>query len=417
MKAGWLTGRKGLTVNCKWRRTSVALVCCCLGAIVAFLSSFHHSVVLVHTSSADSEWDLSSLLLPLNHSEPNTVLAKSHDEVCRHSSKRPSSVLLGSRNDDETFPVFYNLFLRDEKERSRVNELVVEQLSLLDPTKHNPVYIKTLGRKWNISEIATAVHQQSAQQQRHSSSPQLQIQFLNHKKNGDEIMTLKQLWAYCRNHTHISVVYLHSKGSFHANPDNEIFRQRLTKAAASDACYYRNPHLCNVCGMRFSPFPHPHHPGNMFVADCNYVQHLMHPGKFVRAMRSFLYDKNMAEKHCFGVDRFAAEHWINSHPHVRPCDVEPSPLYRFGYTDLNTTKNGLYTCDDLRIAPRFKSMWDYRVGNECLKGGRGRILQERIDEYKHLYGPDASTPPRSWWGWKLEGFVDAHNFSMHSQAS
>ena len=41
---------------------------------------------------------------------------------------------------------------------------------------------------------------------------------------------------------------------------------------------------CDICGMRFSPTPHAHLPGNMFLARCGYISRLLPPEGFRRKM-------------------------------------------------------------------------------------------------------------------------------------
>jgi len=89
--------------------------------------------------------------------------------------------------------------------------------------------------------------------------------------------------------------------------------------------------------------------------------------------------------------RYAAEHWIHSHPSVRPCDLHTDPKYVWLYEPL---PDGDYV-KEFQLAPRYP-LKTYVKKEYCAKDGQS--LQQRLDEYKVLY--DVS-PSKSWWGWKL----------------
>ena len=67
--------------------------------------------------------------------------------------------------------------------------------------------------------------------------------------------------------------------------DDDFLRRMLTKSVFTDKCFnFQNPISkkkstcnCNVCSARFSPLPHFHTSGNMWVADCFYVWKLIDP--------------------------------------------------------------------------------------------------------------------------------------------
>ena len=82
---------------------------------------------------------------------------------------------------------------------------------------------------------------------------------------GSEMLTLYSLWRYCKQNIGSKVIYLHSKGSFHPKRSNDLLRNLATRAALSKECS-SIPSSCNVCSSRFSPFPHPHSPGNMWLS-------------------------------------------------------------------------------------------------------------------------------------------------------
>jgi hypothetical protein len=72
---------------------------------------------------------------------------------------------------------------------------------------------------------------------RQSSLPKIHCRHLQHFLVGHEEETLNHLHNFCWQHANHSVVYLHSKGSFHHRPYNEAWRPHLTAAATSRLCW------------------------------------------------------------------------------------------------------------------------------------------------------------------------------------
>ena len=153
--------------------------------------------------------------------------------------------------------VFYNLFVAGTEDEERVQDIVNEQLAVLDPQLH---YINA-----SITSLGHPL-------------PSIPDQMTREHivEGGDEGETLHALWNYCRsNNNHdTKVIYLHSKGSFHPSEQNDKLRRFLTEGALSGECAHL-PDTCNVCSSRMSPLPHPHTPGNMWLARCDYVAKLV----------------------------------------------------------------------------------------------------------------------------------------------
>lgn len=177
---------------------------------------------------------------------------------------------------------------------------------------------------------------------------------------GDESLTLQSLFEYCTNHHNSTVVYLHSKGSFNPSWQQNTLRQVLMKAITSDECLNMNNDanhsLCNTCSTRFLYFPFPVYTGNMWVAKCSYVSMLVPPNQFefrktelIKSIRnhtkemsvrkgwfmtnldnftSYKFPKRFSfwedRVSWIGTGRYASEHWIGSHPDLKPCEVFPS---------------------------------------------------------------------------------------------
>jgi len=305
----------------------------------------------------------------------------------KNQEQQFTSIVVTAKKEEERdtrIPVFYNAFVASPQQIPDVEELVNEQLSFLVPHLHGPVYLTTIGQ--NITTDAPSVLRQ-------------------HLPTGDEAKTLQALWEYCTEHPTSKVIYLHSKGSFHPSPANTQLRLFLTRGALSAECASTDSQTCNVCSSRFSPLPHPHTPGNMWLAHCDYVNELIEPRLFTVLMdalqanikRSWL-DIQQTQKlwikwYTTGTKRFAQEHWIHSHPTVKPCDLYPSDDFVWGYDnipDYNFTAQ-------FATAVRFADIDAYRRG-DFGKLFPGLFLQERLYEYEFLYD---QKPPDSWWGWDL----------------
>lgn len=281
-----------------------------------------------------------------------------------------SSALTTMMTTTTSIPVFYNLYVATANDSSRVFDLVSDQMIHLRP-EHKPVYIQSMG------PIQLSI-------------PNTKL--LGHHSNGTEMVTLRSLWNYCTEHPTEKVVYLHSKGSSRNSPENENLRKFLTKGALSRECSTL-PTTCNVCSSRFSPLPHPHTSGNMWLAKCDYVRLLKDPNIFETLMDTFTSNCTLKGRlGCDGRGRFSAEHWIHSHPTVKPCDLYANPSFTWDYEGV--PPNGTFDID-LAQAPRFDIL-EYINWHKC--AGRGVRLEYRIDEYLELYHQE---PDESWWGWNF----------------
>ncbi|KAG7341598.1 hypothetical protein IV203_023551 [Nitzschia inconspicua] len=282
-----------------------------------------------------------------------------------------------TRNDTD-IAVFYNLFVdpqANETEIARVKKLVNEQLTLKQ--SWHKVYVNSIGLEVDsmFDNISDAT-------------------LLKHFPEGSEIITLRSIYDYCQKYPTRKAIYLHSKGSYHPEPENEVLRQFLTRGALSEAAANASPSQCNVVSSRFSPTPHPHTSGNMWLAHCNYIKDLIPPNEFTGRMARVRRLTQSSKPSCIGFRRYAAEHWVHSHPSVKPCDLYTDTAFQWGYeglTDTSGTKDGDF---ELKAAPRLT--WNATdIG--CMDNF-GRQLKHRLAEYKFLYG---ILPDSSWWGWKL----------------
>jgi len=195
--------------------------------------------------------------------------------------------------------------------------------------------------------------------------------------------TLHSLWEHCRKNESDKVIYLQKES------ENVEGNSLFASGALSSQCT-NLPDTCNICGTRFSPVPHPHFAGNMWLARCDYVTQLIDPLLFGKKMKEVA--PNGA--HCRGTGKSSAIHWINSHPAAMPCDLHPSPSFQYS-TDVKQLASTEYD-QDLKSAPRFDSIVYTKNTKKC--GKNSFILNQRLDEYIFLYGKE---PTYSWWGWKF----------------
>ena len=257
---------------------------------------------------------------------------------------------------------------------------------------------------------------------------------------GQEDVTLQALYEYCHAFPSQSVIYLHTKGSFHsAGPKvatQDIWRQRLTEAATHRQCLeaVALQGRCETCSLLLQPLPGIHYPGNMWTAACSHIIRLLPPqtfdkrmdqvvGDFVRfreASHGRLNTTFFAQMpHMMGRTRFAAEHWLGSHPALRtPCDVSAhvTPnMSQWLHTPSSIATGALSSANfSLGLSPTFPihdAHWDYfrygKRGHVVLETPALRLrdyflLPGQLFKFVHLY---QQVPPDDSWIWRW--FPDA----------
>jgi hypothetical protein len=294
--------------------------------------------------------------------------------------------------------IFYNIYIPNAEKKHRAISIVKEQLAerrnsrLLDSAD---LFYVVIGYN------ATDEIQEECGKNCHL------LQFTD---KGDEGLTLQALYDYCLDHPDTLVTYLHDKGSLHPTPKNRHFRTLLTKGSFSDSCQMIGnsdaDNSCNICGARFSPFPHMHMAGNMWTAQCSYIQKLLPPNQFGEKMENLMGAvmqqakgpsvpkptfQQYQDEYFVGRNRFAMEHWLGSHPSVKPCDVYPGE-YLCGYIDL--PKSTDVWNPSLQVAPRFPvSIFEKRSAKGSWFCGQARLL-----EFQYLYG---ERPPADSFVWSF----------------
>ena len=281
----------------------------------------------------------------------------------------------------------------------------------------------------------------------HSLHPRLDCQLLQYHTEESEAVTLQDLYDYCNSSSDIAgtattsssnsnstknnqassttstttrVVYLHSKGSYHSQHTNHIWRRQMTDAALHPHCLNPPNNTCDVCGAQFYIKYAIMFPGNMWTAKCSYVRRLVPPntGEYTKrkiaSIKQFLMLRLWNILHAtldtdnvehFGLDRYQWEHWIASHPSIIPCELHSTnvgPLILLGQDPEGRTMNSQYY--DWGMGPR---RIDANLGG--LRGPRLRLEANEERQFReyyyipgnllkwfHLYGHDGIPSDDSW---------------------
>ena len=140
----------------------------------------------------------------------------------------------------------------------------------------------------------------------------------------------------------------------------------------------------------------------MWLASCRYVAKLLPPPQFQKGMDTYWgalgFDKGgrLMGTPWVGTGRFAMEHWVHSHPSVRPCDVSEKPLELLD--DMIQLSSGGFNSSVATAAPRIVAA--HPGAGEALNEQHGlrnarankRNFTTIMGEWRTLYG---AVPPES----------------------
>jgi len=218
----------------------------------------------------------------------------------------------------------------------------------------------------------------------HTLHPRLDCNLLQYHTEASEAVTLQDVHDFCHsdiaheaeqqthNNSTLRVVYLHSKGSYHSQDTNHIWRRQMTDASLHPDCLSPPNNDCDVCSAQFYIKYAIMFPGNMWTAKCSYIRRLISPltnGEYTKrkeaSIKQFLLLRLWGVLHAtldtdnvehYGLDRYQWEHWI-THPSIQPCELHTTnvtPLILLGKdpkgrTISDTTKSEYY---DWGMAPR-----------------------------------------------------------------
>jgi hypothetical protein len=266
-----------------------------------------------------------------------------------HSSATKRVVNFPFDKDDtsSTVAVFYHIFFPPHREgQENSARIIQEQLQQLWQSTQQKsqqhlryvVYYNTIG---TVTE-----HLNNGFIQTWCTAKGLKCIPMEHYAEGLEDKTLQRLHDYCTTsqnsspQTQQQVMYIHNKGSFTVKPINEAWRYHMTQAVSSPQCHdaltttptSNNPQ-CNVCGLFFSAERGMFMAGNMWTSTCGYVKDLLPLQEFStrihevtkealleRLRYKLLMTLQELRAGVFGIDRYATEFWIASHPTIQPCD-------------------------------------------------------------------------------------------------
>jgi hypothetical protein len=325
--------------------------------------------------------------------------------------------------------IFFNAFFVPDNEEEGIR-IVREQLdeiasSYITSLKHGqvPIYFNTFG-----SPVLNPAFLNQL-----CATRKLSCELLSHHESASEEVSLQKLYDFCQDQEDQSlrVAYLHNKGSvipISHNGTTKAWTGQLTAAAMTEQCWNPPDDTCNVCGLLFWPMWSTFFPGNMWTAKCSYVRKLLPPtgfdtrmgglfnktreliknGRLANGVYPYSEKKGMSDpvKRLFGVEHFALEHWVGSHPDLQPCDVSGNHA-----GDLNaSTANGRNENDFVwSMAPHHPLLdgpsywWALRQSkiNTVLTDKERRmreyfLLPGFLHKWIYLYN---ETPPASSWVW------------------
>lgn len=343
-----------------------------------------------------------------------------------------SSYLPLEKDVSENLAIFYNIYIppaADEKEIAvdRVKRVVKEQLDQIgasDVVKEGAVslFYNTIGAPDALGfDFMDPL----------CSKNKLKCHHMDHFKIGFEEVTLQRVHDFCQDPSRADfrIIYLHSKGSFHeeiVGAAHEGFsqiawRRNMLNAVTNKKCLRPPDDQCDICGLLASPFPQLHFSGNFFTAKCSYVKKLLPVKDFgtrmdtiIASVREREIDQQLVvhlfhpHDNFFGTSRFASEHWIGSHPSVRPCDVSMRPsIDDWRRQEWNTSEF------DWAMAPRFgvDAPWAHWfeetrrktvLSSPSMRHREYFLLAGSLFRWYELY--DQAPPPSSWvWSWYPDG--------------
>ena len=350
------------------------------------------------------------------------------EHIFNRTASSDASVQDGVYTLASSLQVFYHIYFDSESIHTTM-PIVQEQLTMLSQqlsrafgVPHAPisVHVVSVGNATDHVFASTLLPECA----RHTN---IHCVHEAHYRHGYELRTLLKLYQYCTDPgtgPSATVLYMHSKGTFHDTKDQKIWRALMLQSIASLECMQSvHSHQCDACGLLFGTHWAPIFPGNFFASSCEYVQKLVVPDSSLEEqMESISRNvQNNRSMHSFqfmyppqpwnmGTGRYAAEHWIGSHPSLRPCDMSPR-------SNLRDLFSNYYTNISLQwsMAPRFPYSSDRFLSPRRLSHllaphrlERRKVeyfmLAGRLHQYQVLYHGISIPPATSWiWKWYPDG--------------
>ncbi|KAL3796945.1 hypothetical protein HJC23_000698 [Cyclotella cryptica] len=259
--------------------------------------------------------------------------------------------------------------------------------------------------------------------------------------------TLVQLYNYCQANPSSRVTYITNQhppthGFNTTRERHPMQKLRAYATAVTSKMCVRSRDSCNVCGMEFYALPYFHFSGNTFTADCEYVNKLLPPQRFEEAMnnhagealvthleRSFTTNLFPFTPQNLGLSHYSVEHWIGSHPDIKPCDVAPIVTSWFPFLTGNA-----YTSNDYSSSRIYDFRWGLAPRRGSAPIGTLPAAKEKeviemetllfreyfhmaghLHRWYHLYG--VAPPGNSWvWDWFAKGDVWREGVAVNGSA-
>lgn len=314
---------------------------------------------------------------------------------------------------DKQLAIFYNMFFPHNKSSWHTWTIVAEQLeqisgSYVASKKKITLYYNIVGRGVNSTWMPWLCEHYG-----------VDCRFLQHYEAGHEDVTLTNLHEYCIQNPSKSVIYMHPKGSFHNRRTQNYWRRHMTMAVGHEKCLQAlEENSCDSCGLMFDVIPTEHFHGNIWMAKCSYIRKLHSPAvtrekrqdtlrQLERENATIQFSLCPRKTWNLGMDRFLWEHWLGSHPSLRPCDLSPSSEDRYWKTHTRNLSDFVFA-----QAPRHRiknshmpscpikddSVWTnrtWRLQEYFLLPGK---LFRWVNEYNEVPAED------SWiWKWHPDG--------------
>lgn len=375
-----------------------------------------------------------ALYSPSKHTEQK--LAGATDSIFISDDSVSSSPLASA-----PFAIFFNIYIPsdtngDDQGVSDVQNalrIIQEQMgqvgesyaatSALENNQTLTVYYNTIGH-------ATALNATYMSHVCSKASNSMRCQNMQHYDQAYEEVTLQRVQDYCHRHESHKVIYMHSKGSYHSyGGRNDGWRRHMTMAVTDERCLTTKTQTqsnnktdtCNVCGLMLFVMPAFMFRGNFWAADCRYVNQLVPALDFEDRLRTIQETAKQLQNQSqllvklqadindnFGLGRYAAEHWIGSHPSFRPCDLTHTIELKHWFKGWRSQD---FNWSMAPIAP-LKAKWPYQpwpkvhhvIKTEALLRREYFLLPGRILRWYALYNDVPS--PSSWvWTWFPDGQV------------
>lgn len=321
------------------------------------------------------------------------------------------------RGDSNTVAAFFHTYIPPNKGKKGVREaldIVREQLKQISARKWDKpisVYFTTTG----VEHVAKREAEQTC-----SNSRNLDCHWMGHWKKGQEELTLSRLYNFCQYSPTSTVLYLHTKGSFHADHGrNHAWRWYLTEAALTCA-RARTIRTCDVCGLQFYPVWSTFYPGNMWSASCSYINQLWSPREFASRLKDAIRSARASERFVWtlynasnpgnlGLGRYAMEHWVASHPHLRPCEIiTNSPRLEVWHYKNVTQSVTVVEAPHHAWETEGWFRWNVTRVREMISSVDAQreyfLLPGFVHKWRHLYH---DVPPMDSWAWKWYPDSDA----------